>query len=98
MKCDMCDSEAEFHIANFDDNQKSRRHFCRAHAPQLGAGHATIERDLARGVASNLRKLIAFIKREDRMPSSIELAAIGASGDIATMFSCDDKPEEHLSS
>jgi hypothetical protein len=82
MKCDRCDEPATFHITEVQGEVVTDSHLCGAHARSAGFPFPA-EATMVKGAAAQLRQLVDLIRREGRMPTRLELAALGGAGEFA---------------
>lgn len=82
MRCDVCGAEAAVCVTELEitSGQKATRQLCAAHAQELG--YAALPSD-HRDLVWRLRRLVAFIRTHNRMPSGVELASLGGAGDLS---------------
>jgi hypothetical protein len=82
MKCEICGAEASVHVTDVyvteahSDNTRGERQLCLTCAQQVGLPVST---DFTH-YAQKIRKLAAFIKTNNRMPSTEELRLFGGAG------------------
>lgn len=81
MKCESCEAEATVHITEvFGDALVAERHLCVTCAQQMGLPASAGITD----AVHRIRKLSAFIKANNRMPSQEEFKLLGGAGGMSS--------------
>jgi hypothetical protein len=82
MKCEICGADCTLHITELQsDGTSMNRHLCDAHAREAGIALPSAEQS-ALELVPKLRSLSTFIRANNRMPTSDEMAQFGAFGDL----------------
>ena len=86
MKCEICGTPATVHICELDEaGGTCNRSLCAAHAQEHLNFPVPSEAEFAQGHLATTRRLIAFIKSHDRMPTAEEMKQLNCSGDLSTI-------------
>ncbi|HLN32504.1 MAG TPA: hypothetical protein VK395_32550 [Gemmataceae bacterium] len=81
MKCAFCDALAVAHITEVQTDEITvERNLCEAHATERGFLSTDRQQASALKFLARIRRLIEFIKVNDRMPTPTELQQLGAYG------------------